>query len=389
MRLDSLAWRRFNRRLDDLWRKASSERTARACRSTTLASRDRQPTMAYGKRRSVSKVQPDLVLIAYGMNDAGYASAADFTGRIQKIMSQIRGGAPAAEFVLVAPMLPHPEWDYVIEGGILEYRDGLARLCDDGVVIADVTSLWSALLARKSQHDLSGNGINHPNDFGHRCTHRRSWACWSKHSVTSRTCQVWKVMAFFDQEARMARRVAHVCRALAGASSLILAISSGTAAQTVERAAEVPTLTEGPTVDREGNLLFTEPAVPANLQSGHQRRADGLPREQPRCERSRDRFGEPSDCVRRRRGRSAAANHANRLAHRRDRSARRQLSGRAAQGHERRDDRQRGAGVLHRAGGARGLPDRRVQDRWRAYSPRPTSSARTAFRSRQTTRSCM
>jgi lysophospholipase L1-like esterase len=116
----------------------------------------------------VSRVQPDLVLIAYGMNDAGYASAADFTGRIQKIMSQIRGGAPAAEFVLVAPMLPHPEWDYVIEGRILEYRDGLARLCGDGVVIADVTSLWSALLARKSQYDLSGNGINHPNDFGHR-----------------------------------------------------------------------------------------------------------------------------------------------------------------------------------------------------------------------------
>src|SRR6476660_9452806 len=63
---------------------------------------------------------------------------------------------------------------------------------------------------------------------------------------------------FLDQEARMARRVAHVCRALAGASWLILAISSGTAAQTVERAAEVQTLTEGPTVDREGNLYFTE-----------------------------------------------------------------------------------------------------------------------------------
>jgi gluconolactonase len=41
-------------------------------------------------------------------------------------------------------------------------------------------------------------------------------------------------------------------------TGLFLAISSGTAAQTVERAAEVPTLTEGPTVDREGNLYFTE-----------------------------------------------------------------------------------------------------------------------------------
>jgi hypothetical protein len=37
-----------------------------------------------------------------------------------------------------------------------------------GVVLADVTSLWSALLTRKSHHDLSGNGINHPKDFAHR-----------------------------------------------------------------------------------------------------------------------------------------------------------------------------------------------------------------------------
>jgi acyl-CoA thioesterase-1 len=116
----------------------------------------------------VTKVQPDLVLIAYGMNDAGYATATDFAERIQQIISQIRNSVRAAEFVLVAPMLPNPEWEYVVEGRILDYREGLARLCDSGVVLADVTSLWSALLTRKSQYDLSGNGINHPNDFGHR-----------------------------------------------------------------------------------------------------------------------------------------------------------------------------------------------------------------------------
>jgi acyl-CoA thioesterase I len=116
----------------------------------------------------VSNVQPDLVLIAYGMNDAGYASAADFAQCVETIMNEIRGSTPLVEFVLVAPMLPHREWDYMIEGRIPEYRDALAGLCGDGVVLADVTSLWSALLARKSAYDLSGNGINHPNDFGHR-----------------------------------------------------------------------------------------------------------------------------------------------------------------------------------------------------------------------------
>jgi acyl-CoA thioesterase I len=39
---------------------------------------------------------------------------------------------------------------------------------DDVVVLADVTTLWTQLLARKSYYDVTGNGLNHPNDFGHR-----------------------------------------------------------------------------------------------------------------------------------------------------------------------------------------------------------------------------
>ena len=30
-----------------------------------------------------------------------------------------------------------------------------------------MTSMWDALLKRKSFYDLTGNGVNHPNDFGH------------------------------------------------------------------------------------------------------------------------------------------------------------------------------------------------------------------------------
>jgi gluconolactonase len=56
----------------------------------------------------------------------------------------------------------------------------------------------------------------------------------------------------------MVQMVAYSFRALASASLLSLAIPLTAAAQAVERAAEVPTLTEGPTVDRDGNLYFTE-----------------------------------------------------------------------------------------------------------------------------------
>ena len=34
--------------------------------------------------------------------------------------------------------------------------------------MADLTTLWGELLERKRDCDLTGNGVNHPNDFGHR-----------------------------------------------------------------------------------------------------------------------------------------------------------------------------------------------------------------------------
>ena len=80
----------------------------------------------------------------------------------------LRCGLPEAEFVLVAPMLPNPEWHYPVMARFGEYRDALAGLCRPGVSLADITTMWSDLLARKSVYDLTGNGINHPNDFGHR-----------------------------------------------------------------------------------------------------------------------------------------------------------------------------------------------------------------------------
>jgi gluconolactonase len=52
--------------------------------------------------------------------------------------------------------------------------------------------------------------------------------------------------------------MAHGLGVVGGALSLALAGASAAFAQVVDRAAEVPTLTEGPTVDRDGNLYFTE-----------------------------------------------------------------------------------------------------------------------------------
>jgi acyl-CoA thioesterase-1 len=111
---------------------------------------------------------PDLVIVAFGMNDSGYASAQDFGGNIAAILAGVRAAAPHAEFVLVSPMLPNPEWHYPVMDRFAEYRRALGALRGPGVALADVTAIWTELLVRKSVYDLTGNGINHPNDFGHQ-----------------------------------------------------------------------------------------------------------------------------------------------------------------------------------------------------------------------------
>ena len=121
-----------------------------------------------GDVERVALSHPDLVIVAFGMNDSGYASAGDFAANIAGILREVRRSAEDAEFVLVSPMLPNPEWDYPVLERFGEYRDALDGLCGAGVILADVTATWRELLTRKSVYDLTGNGINHPNDFGHR-----------------------------------------------------------------------------------------------------------------------------------------------------------------------------------------------------------------------------
>jgi hypothetical protein len=82
------------------------------------------------------------------------------------MIDSIRAGSPETEFMLVATMLGNAEWGMPMEQFPL-YRDALKELCGPGIVLADLTSVWEELLKRKSFYDLTGNGVNHPNDFGH------------------------------------------------------------------------------------------------------------------------------------------------------------------------------------------------------------------------------
>jgi lysophospholipase L1-like esterase len=111
---------------------------------------------------------PDLVLIAFGMNDAGGTTAEGYRANVQAMLDQVRKARPDTDVILVSPMRANPDWTALKHERFAEYREHLLALRGPGVEVADLTSLWTAFLELKRDADLSGNGVNHPNDFGHR-----------------------------------------------------------------------------------------------------------------------------------------------------------------------------------------------------------------------------
>ncbi|WP_165244671.1 SGNH/GDSL hydrolase family protein [Paludisphaera soli] len=116
----------------------------------------------------VVEPQPDLVVVAFGMNDAAGRSAKDYQANVETFVAKVRERLPEAEFVLVATMLGNPAWTRLRHEAFPEYRDALAKLLGPGIALADLTSVWERFLALKQDWDQTGNGVNHPNDFGHR-----------------------------------------------------------------------------------------------------------------------------------------------------------------------------------------------------------------------------
>lgn len=119
--------------------------------------------------RAVAKEDADLVILAFGMNDATFeVSPAEYRAHLRTIMEQVKAKNPSAEFILVATMTGNPDWAKADEHLYSAYRKDLLDMEGPGVAVADMTKMWRDLLKLKRFTDLTGNGINHPNDFGHR-----------------------------------------------------------------------------------------------------------------------------------------------------------------------------------------------------------------------------
>ena len=113
----------------------------------------------------------DLLIIAYGMNDLTTLTAKEFIGELKGIITHSRAVNPETEYLLVTPMSGNPEWVFTPPRATARIAEALrefARSAPADVALADVHAIWSELLRRKNFFDFTGNGVNHPNDYGHR-----------------------------------------------------------------------------------------------------------------------------------------------------------------------------------------------------------------------------
>ena len=118
---------------------------------------------------------PDFVLIAFGMNDT--LSVADYSAKHEAMVNAIHAALPNATVMLVPPMMPNLEATGYVSRGTLfpQYEQALVALVAQfraagfaRIGCANVNTMHAAVLARKRYRDMTGNNINHCNDFSAR-----------------------------------------------------------------------------------------------------------------------------------------------------------------------------------------------------------------------------
>lgn len=120
--------------------------------------------------QAVLAQQPDVVILAFGMNDASSNMIADeFASNIRRIILDTRKGLPETELVIVSGMTPNPLWFAAKMDKRVPFHEAAKKVATKmKVSFCDVFSPWNYLVERKGFLSMTGNGVNHPNDYGHR-----------------------------------------------------------------------------------------------------------------------------------------------------------------------------------------------------------------------------
>jgi lysophospholipase L1-like esterase len=114
----------------------------------------------------VATLRPDLVLIAFGMNDFWGETPAQFGALIKSTIAKIRAQNPDCEYILISSIAFDPAYssDPTYVGNLAGYPAQLASLAAPGVATLDMYHISQALYIAKKPKDVLGDPM-HPNDY--------------------------------------------------------------------------------------------------------------------------------------------------------------------------------------------------------------------------------
>lgn len=122
---------------------------------------------------------PDLLMIAYGMNDGCGRAPEVYVKDISNIIEKVAASCPNVTVLVVGTCLPNKDMSWGVGGpSILKYHTDYPAALDEAektwrasgynVSYADVTTANVEMFKRKAYQDVSGSNSNHPNDYMHR-----------------------------------------------------------------------------------------------------------------------------------------------------------------------------------------------------------------------------
>lgn len=105
----------------------------------------------------------DIAIVAFGMNDTT-RDAESYAYNIKRIVSTLTKKYRGITVLMVAPMLPNYQAES-FWGHQSEFYGALKELEEENVVAVDVTGMHASLLEIKRYGDMTGNNVNHANDY--------------------------------------------------------------------------------------------------------------------------------------------------------------------------------------------------------------------------------
>lgn len=131
---------------------------------------------AYVNYSPIVDYAPDLVVLAFGMNDGVGIEPRTFRKNIRSIVENLQERIPHVEIAVVLPMLPNAQVGYSQGTTLRKYQPAYPAAFaadreeweENGVALVDVTAVHQAMLTRKVFQDTTSSNTNHPNDYMHR-----------------------------------------------------------------------------------------------------------------------------------------------------------------------------------------------------------------------------